>query len=54
MFHFVQYKVQGDAGAESWIQHYKKEVKKCKDKVKKNREAITNIVKKREQYAGES
>ena len=54
MFHFVQYKVQGVTGVEGDIQRYKKEAEECEDKVKKNQEAITNIVKKREQYEGES
>ena len=54
MFHFVQWKVQGDAEAEGNIQHYKKKAEEWEDKVKKNQEAITNIQKKREQYEGES
>ena len=54
MFHFVQDKVQGNAGAEGNIQEWKKEAEEWEDKVKKNQEAVSNIVKKREQYEGES
>ena len=50
MFHFVQRKVWGDAGAEGYIQRWKKEAEEWEDKVKKNQEAITIIVKRREQY----
>ena len=54
MFHFVQYKVEGYAGAENGIQHCKEEVEEWENKVKKNQEAVSNIVKKKEQYEGES
>ena len=54
VFHFVQYKIWGDASAEDNIQQFKKEAEKWVDKVKKNQEAISNIEKKREQYEGES
>ena len=54
MFHFVQSKVLGVDGAESDIQHHKKQAEEWEDKVKKNQEAISNIQMKREQYEGES
>ena len=54
MFHFVQSKVQGNAGAEGYIQRCKKAAEEWEDKVKKNQEAISNIVQKKEQYEGES
>ena len=55
MFHiFVQAKAQGFAMAEGAIQDFNKAVKEWEDKVKKNQEAITNLVKKREQYESES
>ena len=59
MFHFVQGKVQGNAGAmgrhiQSNIQHWKKEAEEWEDKVKKNQEAVSNIQKHKEQYEGES
>ena len=54
MFHFVQRKILGDARAEGEIQHSKKQAEVWENKVKKNQEAISNIVKKREQYEGES
>ena len=54
MFHFVQNKVWGNAGAEGDIQYWKKEAEEWEDEVKKNQEAVSNIEKKREQYEGES
>ena len=54
MFHFVQEKVLGFAGAEGKIQRFKEKAEEWEDKVKKNQEAITNIEKKRDQYEGES
>ena len=54
MLHFVQLKVLGNVGAEDDIQRWKKEAEEWEDKVKKNQEAITIIVKRREQYEGES
>ena len=54
MFHFVQEKVQGYAGAEGYIQRYKKAAEEWEDKVKKNQEAISNIEMKKEQYESES
>ena len=53
MLHFVQLKVQGVPG-NSGIQRHRKEAEEWEDKEKKNREAVMNIVKKREQYEGES
>ena len=56
MFYFVQYAVQGFAGAEAEgrIQRWKKEAEEREDKVKKNQEAISKIQKEREQYESES
>ena len=54
MFHFVQGKVQGAVGVESYIQRYKKEAEEWEDKVKKNEEVVKKLEKKREQYEGES
>ena len=53
MFHFVQEKVQGDVGAESDIQRYKKLAEEWEDKVKKNEEVVNKLEKKKEQYEGE-
>ena len=54
VFHFVQDDVVGDAGEVEFIQRWKKRAEEWEDIVKKNQEAVTNIDKEKEQYAGES
>ena len=54
MFYVVQGKVEGYVGAEDGIQGWKKEAEEWEDKAKKNEEAVGKLVKKREQYKGDT
>ena len=53
VFHFVQDKVMGEVGAEGDSQRWKKRAEEWEDKVKKNKEVVMKLEKKREQYEGE-